>query len=68
MNKTETPAMPLWAVELRKFRRLRDITQSQFGEWFGVTQQAVALWETGTVEPPVAVLAWLVDQGGRLDA
>lgn len=58
--------VPVWAVELRKFRRLRDLTQASFGQLFGVTQQAVARWEDGSSEPPVAVMGWLVEAGGQL--
>lgn len=57
---TQTRRLPEWAINLKKFRKQEGFSQNSFGEKFGVTQQAVAYWESGKFEPPVEVLAWMV--------
>jgi transcriptional regulator with XRE-family HTH domain len=57
---TQTRGLPEWAKNLKKFRKQQGYSQAGFGEKFQVTQQAVAKWEAGESEPPVAVLAWIV--------
>lgn len=57
---TQTRGLPEWAINLKKFRKEQGFSQADFGVKFGVTQQAVAKWESAESEPPVAVLAWIV--------
>lgn len=61
-NKT----LPLWAVNLKLARKKREETQEEFGKRFGVTQQAVAFWESGTYEPAARVFVWLLVELGAI--
>jgi len=36
-----------FAVAARSYRMLYEVTQGEVGEYFGVTNQAVSLWESG---------------------
>jgi transcriptional regulator with XRE-family HTH domain len=48
--------IPDWAKTVKQLRLLLSLTQKQFAERYGVTQPAVAQWESGRSEPPAAVI------------
>jgi transcriptional regulator with XRE-family HTH domain len=54
MGNTDT--LPEWAVIIKRFRGLQGLTQLEFGVKYGVTQPAVAQWESGRSEPPAELL------------
>lgn len=50
---------PRWPTLIRQERKRLKLTQKDFGFQFGVTGQAVALWETGINDPPSSVCWYL---------
>lgn len=52
----DTQVLPTWAILIKRFRGLQQLTQAEFGAQFGVSQVAVAYWEMGKNEPPAEVL------------
>lgn len=51
-----TDILPEWAIIIKRFRGSQGLTQAEFGRKYGVSQPAVAQWETGIYEPPAEVL------------
>lgn len=60
--------LPMWAVNLRKWRKHWGYSQASFGAKFGVSRMAVSYWESATNECPTEVLAWLLEASGTLEA
>lgn len=52
MNITEL----LFAENLRKLRRTKDVTQEQLAAEIGVNPQSVSKWETGNGYPDITLL------------
>lgn len=59
--------LPEWAKNLRIYRQQWGLSQEEFGRRFGVTRMAVSYWESAQAEPPVRVLAWLLEASGTID-
>jgi transcriptional regulator with XRE-family HTH domain len=63
-----TETLPEWAKNLKKLRVENDYTQKSFGAKFGVSKMTVSRWEAGENEPPVPVLAWILEASGTISA
>ena len=44
------------------------MNQSEFADYFGVTRMTVWNWEAAVFEPPVRVLAWMLEASGVIHA
>jgi DNA-binding transcriptional regulator YiaG len=53
---------PRWTTLIKQERTRLKLTQKDFGFQFGVTGQAVALWESGVNEPSSTVCWYLYRQ------
>ena len=56
--------MPELARNIRRLRLLREMTQEELAERFGVTAQAVSRWERGECCPDIALLPGLANLFG----
>ncbi|MBE6597749.1 MAG: helix-turn-helix transcriptional regulator [Ruminococcaceae bacterium] len=45
--------------KIRDYRREKNISQTEFGEFFGVTAQSVSKWERGISYPDISLLPFL---------
>jgi transcriptional regulator with XRE-family HTH domain len=52
LDGVDTTEVQCFGDRIRALRKGRDLTQSQLAEYVGVTQTAVAAWETGKREVP----------------
>lgn len=55
-----TQATPIWAIKIRALRKQLNENQTQFGKRFGVSQVAVAYWESGRNEPGAEVFMAII--------
>lgn len=56
MDTQTLPALPEWAIVVKRFRNLQGLTQQDFAIQYGVSQASVSYWESGMNEPPAEVL------------
>lgn len=59
MGNTDT-SLPEWAIKIQQLRESLGENRVVFGKRFGVSRVAVWYWESGTNEPPAAVLMFVL--------
>ena len=53
--------------EIKYYRKKNGLTQTAFGDLFGMSKQAVYSWETGLYSPDISVLLkWLIFPNSHL--
>ena len=54
---------------IRKYRKMQNLSQERLAEILGVSRQSISLWETGKTQPSLDILATLASTlGVTIDA
>lgn len=49
---------------IKKLRRVKEVTQEQLAEHLNVTRQTISGWETGKNQPDIETLQWIAEYFG----